>query len=66
MATLKDANERAKKLANKIDGPVYVVFDISYRDCPRDESYYIATNYEADTVFAGCEIVSAYWPEGDE
>lgn len=63
MTTLANAICKAKKLAQKTQGRVYVVFDLAYLDEPPDRSYYTATEEEADTFFADCEIVDAVEPE---
>lgn len=62
MTTLANAIHKAKKLAQKTQARVYVVFDPAYLDEPPDRSYYAATEEETDTFFAGCEIVDAVEP----
>jgi hypothetical protein len=41
----------------------YVIFDPSHLDNPPDLAYYAATEEEAETFFAGCEIVDSVEPE---
>jgi hypothetical protein len=63
MTTLANAIHHAKKLAQKKQATAYVIFDPSHLDEPPDRAYYAATEEEADTFFAGCEIVDTVEPE---
>ncbi len=63
MTTLANAIYKAKKLAQKKQATAYVIFDPSHLDNPPDLAYYAATDEDAETFFAGCEIVDAVEPE---
>jgi hypothetical protein len=63
MTTLANAIHKAKKLALKTQATAYVIFDPSHLDNPPDLAYYAATEEEAETFFAGCEIVDSVEPE---
>ena len=63
MTTLANAIYHAKKLAQKTPATAYVIFDPSHLDNPPDLAYYAATEEDADTYFAGCEIVDTVEPE---
>jgi hypothetical protein len=63
MTTLANAIHQAKKLAQKTQATAYVIFDPTHLDNPPDLAHYAATGEEADTFFAGCEIVDAVEPE---
>ena len=63
MTTLANAIHKAKKLALETQATAYVIFDPSHLDNPPDLAYYAATEEEADTFYAGCEIVDTVEPE---
>ena len=63
MTTLANAIHHAKKLAQETQATAYVIFDPSHLENPPDLAYYAATGEEADTFFAGCEIVYIVEPE---
>ena len=63
MTTLANAIHKAKKLAQEKQVTVYIIFDPTHLDNPPPLAYYVATEEEAETFFAGCEIVDTVEPE---
>jgi hypothetical protein len=63
MTTLANAIHKAKKLALETQATAYVIFDPSHLDSPPGLAYYASTEEEAETFFAGCEIVDSVEPE---
>lgn len=63
MTTRANALHKARKLAKATQTTSYVIFDPAHLDNPPELAYYAATAEDAETFFAGCEIVDTVEPE---